>query len=397
MKILSNDYLSNIPGAQKPSKGGPAVFANNFSSYACREGYYWNGIIIESSLTATRSLLSKIGNEGLKSFYKLTIPYKKIQSITKAEAELKPRDIFEKEIKKLTSLIRELDIDLVFLNGFSIYAWILLVSANKIGVPIAIQHAGVFSKEIDVYSDRFSLAGAKMLKEMEKESSTLSDKDIFLNEWSRDYYINNVYGKVKKSSVIIPLPFSMPQFNFRKKQVSDKIKLGSIARWDRIKNHLALLRLAKEIQRQNLEWQISSVTKIPDTDANKEFKKIYREKITVLPAKKRREIFDFIRSADMMLVPSLFDVSPNVVLESIYCGTPVLISETVGFSTLFKKKGASDYVADFKNSKEIINKIKKLKDKPLPKRLVRYIKTNHNPEIVFKKYLKLFERLSKLK
>jgi len=395
MKILSNDYPTNTPGPKRLAQGGPAVFAKGLSSYAESNNHLWVGLITAVSTEAKNTRLYDLGGNGKKHYYKLSIPYGKIRKITKAEGRTDPTEILSKEIDRTSTLIKEVKADVVFINGFSLYAWILLKAAEKAKAPIVIQHAGMFGKELDIYRDRFTPEGIRLMKKMEAESSDLSEIEIFLNEWSRDYYSKNVHPADADSSIIIPLPFrgDVPE-DLQRNKNDHVVKLGCIARWDRIKNHKAILRLAKEIKDEDLPWEINSVTKIPETPTSKEFKDRYRAHINVLPSMGRADILSFIKSMDMMLVPSLFDVSPFVVLESIFCGTPVLISEGVGFSTTFKDYGGEKYVVDFEDPKAIIKKINDLKDKKIPTELVRHIKERHDPEKVFDEYLAIFEKIS---
>ncbi len=52
MKILSNDYGSNVPGDKALGHGGPAQFAGAFSDFAAGRGHGWAGVVLRAAETA---------------------------------------------------------------------------------------------------------------------------------------------------------------------------------------------------------------------------------------------------------------------------------------------------------------------------------------------------------
>src|SRR3989338_71757 len=169
-------------------------------------------------------------------------------------------------------------------------------------------------------------------KDIEKEAAETASTNIFLNEYSREVFQNTVRPDVMRGSIIIPLPHSGWPFtgNFIPQKRDARI-LGVVARWDRIKNQGAILAVAEEVNRQRLPWRIRSVTEIPDTPVQADFKARYRELIDILPHMKREALREFYGSVDMMILPSHFDVSPTVVMEAVSVGIPTLISPNVGW------------------------------------------------------------------
>jgi glycosyltransferase involved in cell wall biosynthesis len=392
MKILSNDYLSNIPGIDRPAQGGTANFARGFSAYVKKRGHEWHGIIIATSKKMTYPRIIEI-KKGRGEYHKMLIPSSKIKSLSKAQNKIDPESVLSKEIKRLVELIKEIKPDIVLINGIYSITWPLMMAAKEAEIPIVVQHAGIFKKEVEVYKDVYTSAGKEIMEKVEKDSSLIADAEVFLNKWSLDNYKKAVYPVSNKKAYIIPIPFDYQALNTSKNKKNDKIRIGSVARWDRIKNHTALLKLAREIKKEGLNWKISSVTKIPKTKINKKFKEDYRSNIEIIPPMNRDGVLEFIGSMDIMLLPSFFETASFVVLESLACGTPIIISPTTGFAPTFKKLGASQYIDDFKDPIKVIKKIKRLSNKEMPAQLIKHIKSQHKPSKVFKAYMDLFNKV----
>ena len=405
MKIFSNGYPTNMPNAEAVSQGGPANFARLFSTFVTSNtSHSWVGIMVSHSKSKTIRI-KKSFSFPQRDYFKFYLPKKYYRLITQANKVADPAIILEKPIKRLASLIKKENPDVVFLNGFSLFNWILLKAAVEAKVPIAIQHAGIWTKELNLYKHIYTKAGLKIMKQMEKDSTYLCSAEVFLNTWSRDYYQKHVAKKISGTVGIIPLPFDFASFaslpKSQKKSVLSHLrpglKIGTIARWDRIKNHKAFLSLARAAKREGLPWQFYSVTKIPENTRFAASKKSYEKNIKVVRSLDRVGIYDFCRAMDLLILPSLFDVSPTVVLEAVSVKTPIVISGNVGYAHDFKESGAKDWVIDFKDIKKAKEKIKKIMQKPLPQTLQNQIKVNHGHEKVFLSYLNLFERITEKK
>lgn len=62
-------------------------------------------------------------------------------------------------------------------------------------------------------------------------------------------------------------------------------------------------------------------------------------KVTKLPhTNNKEELAIFYRSGDILLYPSINDCSPNVVLEAMSCGMPVVATDSGGTSELIIKE-----------------------------------------------------------
>ena len=294
-----------------------------------------------------------------------------------------------------------------FLIVLGIFNWMLLKAAESTGTPVVTQHAGIWHKELDLHKERYSEAGLALLKQMEKDATRLSAVEIFLNHWSRDYYWKHVIRGKPRNTEVIPLPFDFSIFEQLSNgnsltslhQLSKKMfHIGVIGRWDKIKNHPAVLGLAKAAYEKRLPWNFHAVVHIPHDKANKKLKAEYETYIHVLPPMDRGNIARFCRAADLIVMPSLFDVSPTVVLEAIALNTPIVISPNVGYVHDFVAHGAARWVIDFSNPEKAVKNILKIANKKIPSALKKHLREAHRHDKVFTTYLEIFSeaRLRKL-
>lgn len=394
MIIFSNDYLANFSN-KKLATGGPARFAKEFSDFAVNNGHKWVGLYLTAQKGAKLRLSTKKIND--KIFWQIVVNGRMYVKITKAKKNFDVKNELQPIIDQVAELISKSAADIVFLNGFSVFNWMIMQAAHDIGKKIVIQHAGIWTKEVNMYKHFFSLWGRRIVLQMEKDISDCADCQVFLNDFSRNVYNKLVNKASAAKSRIIPLPFlgrKHAQVKMKKINPRQSIKIGIVARWDRIKNQEAVLDLAKEICRQKLNWQIYSITKIPETKKFLTFKKQYRQFVKVIAPMKYTELPKFYRKMDLMILPSHFDVSPNVVLEAAREGVATVISPNVGWVTEYKKNGYAGLITDFSKPGLVVEKIKKIINGGKTEKLLNSLLHKHEKNKIFNQYLRLFEELS---
>ena len=397
MKILANDYKANLPNSTKVATGGPARFSTGLSQALEKDGHTYVGVIIENTKTKNPIISRPVFKKAGSSLYfrNFSYPGKAYQSVTRAKKMIDPRKKLRKVIDGYQRLLQSEKPDLVFINGFSLQVWPLLVAAHELSIPIVLVHAGIWHKEIDIYKHFYSAPARKIMKGMEKDIPKLVTKEIFLNDFSYQVFHQTVTPVDPTKKMIIPLPTFIPKTKANRKIKNDEIKIGVVGRWDRIKNHKAVLELAKLIEKKDLPWQIHSVTKIPDTNFQKRSKDNYRRLIKIHAPMNNNEILKFFKITNIAIHPSHFDVSPTVVLEALSQGIGTIISKNVGWVNLYKKTGNTKWIGDFSKPETIIKKIKVLSNQSLSQSFIKHVQQEHNPKGVFAKYLHLFSSLSK--
>src|SRR3989338_5323260 len=126
MRILSNAFPTNMPDSEKVSQGGPANFARFFTNYLINNTRHsWVGLVFNSAPCKTIKC-QKIYSFQQRDFYRMQMPVDMLRAIVKANKKCDPEMVLEKPIKKIVRLIEIVKPDIIFLNGFGIYNWILL-------------------------------------------------------------------------------------------------------------------------------------------------------------------------------------------------------------------------------------------------------------------------------
>ena len=107
----------------------------------------------------------------------------------------------------------------------------------------------------------------------------------------------------------------------------------------------------------------------------------------------RYKLASFYRSGDVLLYPTINDCSPNVVLEAMSCGMPVVAANSGGTPELIYKDDIhGGILIDERNPifalKEVVNHLDLFKE-----RAVELVKKYHSKEIMGHNYLELFKSL----
>lgn len=405
IRVIFNDAHANLSTNSYIPQGGVSSFANKFSKYFDDKT---SNIELVSLLFSHNSDSKDIYiKETAKNhkYYELYYPKEKlIKSYKKTYTRKDYIKFLEPWLKQVDHIFEETKPEIVFLNGFSLSNWLILEIAHRRKVPICIQHAGIWKKELSISQKSFSPSIRKIFSRFEKEIFSKASKLIFLNEFSRDVFftIHNIKKNIKNLSktLIIPLPIDTKNFkniNITKRKIYN---IGIVARWDGVKNHDAILRLAKYIKKNNLPIYLKVVT---GWGSNKitEYKKEYMKFVKILNPMSPEKLREFYDSQDIIIIPSRFDVSPTVLMEAISCGKPVIISSNVGWVSDYKKFNLDKLIiSPIDSGENIFNTIKELTDNKEIyinrfKKMQRKIISKNNTKKVFEIYNNVFKELSK--
>ncbi|MBU1039059.1 glycosyltransferase [Patescibacteria group bacterium] len=391
MKILFNGYQNLLPPRNGHHYGGPQSFTNSFINYLKQKtNHTFTAIILRSDQRIKGSDLKiKKTKEGPNNW--LTIRANlKIKKIIKASTTTLPYG-YQAIIKKLTAEIKNIQPDVILFNGFSVPNWYLLKAAHQSGLPILVAHHGLWFKDIQATGQLYSNSGKKLALKMEKDIYLLADQQIFFNDFSQKIFTTKIGGFFANKINYLPLPYNTVYLNKKKPATANSkiLKIGLIGRWDNIKNHRAFWQLAKTTTKQKLPWKFYSVTHWPDNKPLNNLQKKYKKHIQLVGQMTPAKLKKFYQSMNLLVLPSHFDVSPTVVMEAALQNRLTLISANVGWVSIYKKFGLNKLIANFNQPKQIINLIKNNTKQPAPTKFYNYIKTQHHPSEVFKKYLKL--------
>jgi glycosyltransferase involved in cell wall biosynthesis len=283
--------------------------------------------------------------------------------------------------------------DIVYLNGFDVFCYLLALSASKLKIPYVFQHAGILNVEVDLYKHLYSKAGVSFFKKMEIEATNMASYNIFLTDFSKNYFLKNV-SKIKTRTATVGLPINF-EYQEKKRGKKNRLSVGIVARWDRIKNYKKILDLARFCVKNKERIDFYAVTKIPDTGRYLNFKNSFKKHIEIVSPMNKTALGKFYKKMDVTLLPSHFDVSPFVVVESIMHGTPCIVSHNVGLKEIFSGADKRDYVDDFSDNASLVQKMKKASSRGIPLSIRKHIRENFNEVLIMKKHQEIFRQIIK--
>lgn len=400
--VLANDYLSSIPTSGIKVRSGPLRFSLGIKNYLTKNGVRWVGVIGQAK--QPKETLAHRDASGTWEIHRVGVSHARLETIR----ESAPRSLAgarrwaSEDMERIGQIFDEVRPDALFLNGYSSYAWMLFDVATRRGVPVVIQHAGVFSIEVRQYRELFGEPGRRLCYAMERATATGATSNIFLNKFSARSFARALRLRTPiRGEAVVPLPHAGWKFQhgpFGPAQGQKERTVGVVARWDRIKNLEGILAFAEEVARRNLPWKIKVVTKIPKTPIKAEFKKRFRELIEVIPQMGPDEIRKFYQGCDVMLLPSRFETLGAVVMEALSVGVPTAVSATTGWIDTYKENGMTDWVLDFSRPRKAVLSVERhlaRKSWPEVENLSRHVQKNNDPKKVFETYLKIIRRAAK--
>jgi len=406
IRVLFNDSHANLPNSTLIPQGGPSRFSQFFTTYF---EHTVRDIELSSLLFSHNDTDARIyRRETLRHrlYQEIVYPGKKL---TRSYTRVYTKAAYIKFLAPWLTLVGEaLDRaqpDIVFLNGYSLSNWMILHEASKRNIPICVQLAGIWKKEIWAVRHRFSPSIRRIFASFEKDIIQKASSQIFLNEFSRDTFFTEhataLTPDMRARTAVIPLPIMMEtpvRAMHLEKQPMQRV--ATIARWDLIKNHHAVMRLAVHAHKMHAPFSVLSITKWAETPKT-ELKRRYSDFVQVIPPMLPNKLHAFYDSIDIGIVLSRFETASMVLMEAILSGKPVVISDSIGWVSDYKQFGLDDFVvrpaASGKVLVETLTHLIQERHTYLPRfqKLQKKILREHTPEKVFKAYYKIFTNLAK--
>lgn len=403
IKVLFNDSHVNLTNPNITPQGGPARFAQNFTHYF---NIKYKDIELISILFSHNQKDQKVYKKKTSlnhDFYEVVYPREKLSSsYNKNYTKKQYLEYLNPWLKVVSDILDEAKPDLIFLNGFSLSNWLILEIGSSKKIPIIVQHAGIWKKELISSKASFSSSIKKIFSSFEKEIIQKANHQIFLNLFSREefYRVHKISfdKKISLKTSIIPLPIEVKKV--KKVSIHEKklYNLGMVARWDKIKNHSAIDRLASYYKNNHIDNNINVVTQWSEQLVSN-FKERYQRKVNIIKPMTPQELKKFYDWQDIILIPSRFDVSPTVLMESLLRGKPVLISNKTGWISQYYKLGLGKMTfhpnASAKTINSVIGELINKKDHYLKlfNKFQNIIITEHDEKIVFDQYYNLFLKI----
>jgi glycosyltransferase involved in cell wall biosynthesis len=392
MRILFNCPAELIEAKNKKYSGGIPHFTEMFIQNARKSKHEYIALVFERGSKDVNKFKYRIVKKDnitwvIVNLWIHTLEIVALEDGTATEAT-------KKTMSKLSELVMAQKPDLFFMNGLVALHYLVFLYAHKHRVPIVTIHHGLWFKELEEVKKFINKKSIRMRREIEANLAKYSAVNIFLSDSSLREYESALVKVPKKQVRILPSPYNEIFNNLKYPENKNKepIKIGMVARWDKIKNHEAILELAKESKKRGLPWKFYTITQMaksyPPYDALRDE---YIKHIEVLPVTDPVGLKKFYQSMNIIVMPSRFETFSGVTMEALLQNKPVLISPAIPWAKIYKKHKLSKWIIDFKDPGKVIKLIQQNTNSTPPPKLLKYIVKTFNPKQVFKQYLKIFE------
>ncbi len=277
------------------------------------------------------------------------LPWEKAWSL----AALRRRwDVLVEETKDI--LRREVP-DVVLINGTYYAPWILATAARELGIPTVLRYAGVLQREVG----HWGYLPRRRLLAYERSIAETADAIVYPSQLCRSVVEAEIMRTSAARSVVIPNPVEARVLPSRRP--GGRFTMAAVGRWSRIKNFQAFVALHETLRAERWPHRAMLVSGAYD-------RRIVPETVEIVPSMSHDDLQRFFRSIHLLVVPSLFETFCNVAAEAVILGTPVLVSEQVGFSEILRKAGMQRMVVhDFDDPDRVAEVVKRLAKKPVLK------------------------------
>jgi len=251
-----------------------------------------------------------------------------------------------KEARSITSIMREMrSCDICYVMSSSPALLVPAYIASRIlGKKVLVRVGGDFLWERaqekrktnvtlrEYYENRAISIKERMLRQILKYLFLKIDFTIFTTTFQKNLYIRH-YGLKNSKGVIIENPF--PKCNKAKRIFPEEPLVVIYAgRLIKLKNLTTLIQAFKEVKDTNKHQRmlLKIIGNGPDKERLEEFvKKIGMSDFIIFEKDvSHTDLIKEIKNGWLAVLPSYSEISPNFVLESCACGTPVILTSESG-------------------------------------------------------------------
>jgi L-malate glycosyltransferase len=226
--------------------------------------------------------------------------------------------------KKLSDLIIEFNPDVIQANAADTLKYAVFSKlVFKWSIPLIYRNASASSFYIqNIFSRRFN---AMLLKKVDLiiSVSEASKKDL-----------NGLFPFTEPKSLVIPVGVEQQKIDSVEIFSNKKFNIIHAGSFTREKNHFGLINIFKNLARENSDLLLHL---IGDGDLREEIEyKIKEENLqdSIILHGGVKEPLAYIKAADVLVLPSLIEGLPGVILEAMYCKTPVITYNVGGVSEI---------------------------------------------------------------
>jgi len=301
-----------------------------------------------------------------------------------------PQSLFS--ILNLAGYMRSKKFDII--NTYGFYSTIPGVIAGKMAnIPLILTG----KRELNYLQSNFQIT-------VEKNLMKLSDRIIVNAKCIRDYLVKHYHLDYNKI-LIISNGVAFPKFPTPSsvKNTAGHVSIGMVARFRRGKDHITFLQAAKEILRVKKNVRFVLVGSGPGILHIKRYvcQLGIQDNVSFYGEKNTEELHDILSGLDVSVLCSMSEGLPNVILESMALGVPVVANECGGVPEIIKND-FTGILVPCKRPDILAEKIIYLIDNiDIAKKIsingLKLLRSKYNFDSVCQQYESLYERLSKEK
>lgn len=379
MKILTNIQTSQLGGIGNAfnnlinylNKSNPSKIKIVGIEIANEPNSSQNGIIDKSKTGSILKLISV--KQDFPYFGDLIRTVRNVDEI---------RETYSQLIDIYASIIKKENPNLILINGTYFVPWCLSQAANQQGIPTILHYHGILTKECSHYEPKF----LSMIKKMERTFDNDHLFYIFPSELAKNTVENEVFGhKISRSAIIRN---AIPQHFFKINVTGSKKNVAFVGRWSTIKNPEFIKKIARYDKKQNGNHSFNLVS-------NKEKAETAigsrLNNINVYEPMSSYKLANFYGQMGVVLSPSFFETYGNVAQEAVATGTPAIVGPNMGVAEIFKEIGLSQWIVDFKSTKNVYCKIKEISGQPVSNKIKKMLKYNLTSHKINQNLIQVFK------
>jgi glycosyltransferase EpsF len=233
-----------------------------------------------------------------------------------------------KSFKQIKKILENREFDVVH-SHISLFSGIVLMAANYAKIPIRIAHSH------SAVLDKIGILRNVYTKLMKTLINIYATKKLSCGELAAKY----LYGK-SKDIIILNNCIDLEKYN--NISLTDSIKLkkslnisdntfiiGHVGRFSKVKNHMFIIEIAKRIKQEKRNFKILLVGdgELREQVQEDIISNNLQDNIQVLGI--RKDIPEMMNIFDVLLLPSLFEGFPIVILEAQAANLPCIVSDTI--------------------------------------------------------------------
>lgn len=168
-----------------------------------------------------------------------------------------------------------------------------------------------------------------------------------------------------KKVEINPTGVRLDRFDFFDRSFNETVVL-CVARQVKNKGIETLVESAKILESAGVDFKFLIVGDGPDLEFFKEYstKLGIQEKIEFVGGIPNQKIVEFYKMASVFVLPSKMEGLPNVILEAMATGLPVIATKVGGIPEIVKE-GVNGFLIDIDDSQGLADRIQRLADNPV--------------------------------